>query len=188
MEKAAADHWAAVLLGLRKLSDDPYMSGPVGEEVTRLAKLAAGAAHVKFSIGERHGGVTLLLDGLKMTDRIRNASPSLSSRCETTILQTFSRGLDAIPLLECDRVRASLDPILLNPSLSRKERSQLALLRLHMRIEAYRWKHLNAPGLLAEAAPATEIEDPATKRPFKLEITTAGYRLQSEEFGPLGTD
>lgn len=186
VERAAADHWAAILLGLRKLSDEAYTPGSVTNGVVPLAQLSAMAAHAKFASGERHGGVTLLLDGLKMAWRIRPLSAPISAQCETPIFKAIAGNLESIPLLECDRIRTALDPVLLDPALSRKERAELALLRLHMRVEAYRWKYMKLPGRLSDAAPAGEIEDPETKRPVKFEITTAGYRLLSEEYGALG--
>jgi len=186
VERAAAEHWAPILLGTRKLSDMPYTPGPVNGSVVSLAKLTTMVAHAKFSSGERHGAVTLLLDGLTMASRFRAATPPLAAQCESLILNTFAQSLDAIPLLECDRVRAALTPMLVDTTLTTKRRSRLSLLRLHMRVEAYRWKYLKVPGRLTDAAPAGEIADPATKRPFKFETTTSGYRLVSEEYDALG--
>lgn len=62
-----------------------------------------------------------------------------------------------------------------------KERTQIRLLRLHMRIEAYRWRNLKLPATLADAAPGPEANDPSTGRPFRYEPSANGYRLGEED-------
>lgn len=181
IEKAAVERWSGVLLGLRKVSDEPYTPGPVGEDVPRLAGLLTYAAHVKFAAGERHGGVTYLLDGLKMAVRVRKEAPKPSDDCQSLVMAAFARNMGSVPLAECDRVRASVDPWLTEAEFGKMERARFVLLRLHMRIETYRWKNLKAPSQLAEAAPAGEIEKGCV-----YEITSGGYRLRHEEFGVLG--
>jgi len=181
IEKAAVERWSGVLLGLRKACDEPYQPGPIDEGLPRLAELAALAAHVKFASGERHGGVTYLLDSLKMAARIRKSAPEPADRCQSLVMAAFARDLAAIPLPECDRVRASVDVWIAEPTLQRAERARYALLRLHMRVEAFRWKNLKIPTQIGEAAPAAEIG-----KGIRYDTTPTGYRLRDDELGELG--
>ena len=62
----------------------------------------------------------------------------------------------------------------------------MRLLRLHMRIEAYRWRYEKLPEGLSDAAPPNETEDPLTRLPFRYEPAGTGYRLYGEGLPGLG--
>lgn len=139
--------------------------------------------------------------------------------CESMMMAGFESHLDQIPLPECDRVRAAADAALAerpelpfdaseaarralgapdlwatkgaDPLLAAlaKDAAQLRLLRLHMRVEAYRWRWDKPPEALLDAAPAVEVDDPLTHLPFRYEPMGTTYRLLSDgfpELGPMG--
>ncbi|GEM_PF-7014621 len=179
VQRAATERWAAVLDGLRTISEAPYTPGPPASEgrdaVERVAGLVATAARVRLADGQPPSAVTLLLDGLTMAVRVR------SEDAEGIVLASFATHLDAIPLAQCDRVRLAIDGF---PAA--KDDRRLCLLRLHMRIEAYRWRYLKPPTLLTDAAPAAETTDPATRKRFRYVVKGARYRLYGDSGGPGG--
>ena len=178
------------------------------------------AAHVRFAQGDRHGGVTLLLDGLTMARRIR-AESSLAAlvgvACESIAMGGFEEHMDHIPLPECERVRTFADALLTAPNAYppnltegvraaladaparwvvkgadpivqafAKDLTQMRLLRLHMRIEAYRWRYLKLPERLIDAAPQVETEDPIAQESYRYEPVATTYRLTSTGFASMG--
>lgn len=208
-----------------RLPSTPFAGEELGS-IKALARLVVAAARVKFADGDRNGAVTLLLDGLTMSNRIRPASTiSLLVGCATQaiMLGEISDNLMAIPLADCDRIRTTMDNLYATPTAIpsdappglrqrwgaglkawataagqepevpilhalAKDGLQRMLLRLHMRIEAYRWRQLGLPDVLTKAAPATEVDDPVAGLPFHYVGEAGGYRLWSEglpEIGPI---
>ena len=97
---------------------------------------------------------------------------------------------DASPTLRAALARsprgwvvAGTDPIL--PAFARTL-TQMRLLRLHMRIEAYRWRNLKLPDGLRDAAPETEYVDPLLQEPYAYVRSVSTYRLTSSGFPSLG--
>jgi len=60
-------------------------------------------------------------------------------------------------------------------------RAQLRILRLHARIQAYKWRNGRLPNALSDAATNLEIQDPLSGKPFLFEIQKdMTYRIYSD--------
>ena len=186
-QRAAVRRWTPVLEGLHLLTEKPYSrSGVLTVEefqgVERLSGLARWAARVRFADGDRHGATTALLDALTLEWRTLGRG-FLTPR---SVLDGFADALAQIPLAECERVRRVTDTMLVGVDRPTVSSTRLRLLRLHMRVEAYRWRNLRLPGALRDAAPPEETLDPMTGKPYGYETPPSGVLLFSEGFEALG--
>ena len=175
IQRSAARRWASIMEGVHRLTDAPYsrerpVTGEEFEKVVRLSGLACWTARVRFADGDRAGAVTALLDGTTLEWRV--LSHGFLTPCST--LDVFADSLDQIPLSECERVRKAADALLALAPKATPEGTRLRLLRLHLRIEAYRWLNLRLPVATTDAAPVEETTDPTTGKPYGYETTPAG--------------
>ena len=159
----------------------PGTARPDSAAIERLEAFVVSTAHVRFADGKRHDGVTLLLDGLTMARRLGDDA------AQALVVEAIRRDKDAIPLAECERVRKAADGWLAG-KLSVVSMRELALVRLRMRIEAYRWRYGKPPEKLLDAAPEPESIDPDTKRSFRYEHRGGDYRLDEGAPGSLASD
>lgn len=187
VQRAAVRRWTPVLEDLHQLTEKPYSPARVltGEEfygVERLSGLACWAARVRFADGDRHGATTALLDALTLEWRMLRRG-FLTPR---SALDGFVDAMAQIPLAECERVRRVADAMLVGEIRPTPSSTRLRLLRLHMRVEAYRWRNLRLPSTLLDAAPIGEVTDPLSGKPYEYEPPPAGVILFSDGFGSLG--
>ncbi len=173
--KALALRYDSLLVELKNVDGAAYAPNRplLPLEIASLDRFEAfvvTAAHVRFADGARHDAVTLLIDGATMAVRIG------SPLAETLITDAFRRESEGIPLEECERIRKAVDGYLVGRS-AVESRRRLILVRLRMRVEAYRWSFGKPPDRLIEGAPSIETIDPRTGSSFRYERKGSGYQL-----------